>query len=115
MKDLVKNIQLILLAVILICTVLAVLLEIRNMFINQTVTLADLLLMFLYLEVLAMVRVFWDEQSISITLPINCNNSFIKIYNSTGKRDGRFTTIIRVFSNCIYSYCNSCIKTKTQR
>ena len=70
MKDLVKNIQLILLAVILICTVLAVLLEIRNMFMNQTVTLADLLLMFLYLEVLAMVRVFWDEQSIRITLPL---------------------------------------------
>ena len=70
MKDLVKNIQLILLAVILICTVLAVLLEIRNMFMNQTVTLADLLLMFLYLEVLAMVRVFWDQQSISITLPL---------------------------------------------
>ena len=70
MKILVKNIQLILLAIILICTVLAVLLEIRNMFMNQTVTLADLLLMFLYLEVLAMVRVFWDEQSISITLPL---------------------------------------------
>ena len=70
MKDLVKNIQLILLAVILICTVLAVLLEIRNMIMNQTVTLADLLLMFLYLEVLAMVRVFWNQQSISITLPL---------------------------------------------
>ena len=70
MKDLVKNIQLILLAVILICTVLAVLLEIRNMIMNQTVTLADLLLMFLYLEVMAMVRVFWDQQSISITLPL---------------------------------------------
>ena len=26
--------------------------------------------MFLYLEVLAMVRVFWDEQSISFTLPL---------------------------------------------
>ena len=36
----------------------------------QKVTLADLLLMFLYLEVLAMVRVFWDQQSISITLPL---------------------------------------------
>ena len=32
--------------------------------------LADLLLMFLYLEVLAMVRVFWSQQSISITLPL---------------------------------------------
>ena len=40
------------------------------MFINTSVTLADLLLMFLYLEVLAMVRVFWDQQSISITLPL---------------------------------------------
>ena len=70
MKDLVKNIQLILLAIILICTVLAVLLEIRNMFMNQTVTLADLLLMFLYLEVLAMIRVFWESQSIRITLPL---------------------------------------------
>merc|ERR1712225_236094 len=39
-------------------------------FLNQTVTLADLLLMGLYLEVLAMVRVFWDQQSISITLPL---------------------------------------------
>ena len=26
--------------------------------------------MFLYLEVLAMVRVFWNQQSISITLPL---------------------------------------------
>ena len=45
-------------------------LEIKLMFVNTSVTLADLLLMFLYLEVLAMVRVFWDQQSISITLPL---------------------------------------------
>ena len=44
--------------------------EARTMFSNMSVTLADLLLMFLYLEVLAMVRVFWDQQSISITLPL---------------------------------------------
>ena len=36
----------------------------------RSVTLADLLLMFLYLEVMAMVRVFWEEQSIRITLPL---------------------------------------------
>ena len=45
-------------------------LEINLMFSNKSVTLADLLLMFLYLEVMAMVRVFWDQQSISITLPL---------------------------------------------
>ena len=56
--------------IILISTVIAVGIEIRTMFSNMSVTLADLLLMFLYLEVLAMVRVFWDQQSISITLPL---------------------------------------------
>ena len=70
MRDLVKYLQLGLLGIILVSTIIAVVLEIKLMFINTSVTLADLLLMFLYLEVLAMVRVFWDEQSISITLPL---------------------------------------------
>ena len=70
MENITKNLQLILLSIILFSTVIAVGIEIRAMFLNQSVTLADLLLMFLYLEVLAMVRVFWDQQSISITLPL---------------------------------------------
>ena len=70
MEKITKTLQLILLSIILISTVIAVVMEIKNMFLNQSVTLADLLLMFLYLEVLAMVRVFWDQQSISITLPL---------------------------------------------
>ena len=70
MKDLVKYLQLSLLSIILVSTIIAVILEIKLMANNQSVTLADLLLMFLYLEVLAMVRVFWDQQSISITLPL---------------------------------------------
>jgi len=70
MKDIVKKIQLMVLVLILVSTVVAILLEVKIMFLAQNVTLADLLLMFLYLEVLAMVRVFWDSQSISITLPL---------------------------------------------
>ena len=70
MEKITKNLQFVLLTVILVSTVIAVGIEIRAMVINQSVTLADLLLFFLYLEVLAMVRVFWDEQSISITLPL---------------------------------------------
>ena len=65
-----KNLQLVLMVIILISTVIAVGIEINKMFLVKSVTLADLLLMFLYLEVLAMVRVFWDQQSISITLPL---------------------------------------------
>ena len=70
MENITKNLQLILLSIILFSTVIAVGIEIKAMFLNQSVTLADLLLMFLYLEVLAMVRVFLDQQSISITLPL---------------------------------------------
>ena len=70
MEKITKNLQLILLSIILISTVIAVGIEIKTMFLEKSVTLAVLLLMFLYLEVLAMVRVFWDQQSISITLPL---------------------------------------------
>ena len=70
MEKIIKNLQLVLLSVILVSTVLAVAIEIKTMFSIKSVTLADLLLMFLYLEVLAMVRVFWGQQSISITLPL---------------------------------------------
>ena len=70
MEKIAKNLQLVLMVIILISTVIAVGIEMRKMFQNRSVTLADLLLMFLYLEVLAMVRVFWTQQSISITLPL---------------------------------------------
>lgn len=70
MKNLIKNLQFGLLIIILLSTIVAVFLEIYNMYQLKTVTLADLLLMFLYLEVMAMVRVFWEQQSISITLPL---------------------------------------------
>ena len=70
MEKIVKQIQLLTLIIILISTVIAIGSELYQMFKIQTVTLADLLLLFLYLEVLAMVRVFWESQSIQITLPL---------------------------------------------
>jgi len=47
MEKIAKTLQLILLCIILISTVIAVGIEIKNMFLNQSVTLADLHLMFL--------------------------------------------------------------------
>ena len=70
MENIVKQIQLLALVIILGATVIAFGIEIYQMFEVQKVTLADLLLLFLYLEVLAMVRVFWESQSIQITLPL---------------------------------------------
>ena len=70
MEKITKNLQFVLLSIILLSTVIAVGIEIKRMIEVQSVELADLLLLFLYLEVMAMVRVFWDQQSISITLPL---------------------------------------------
>ena len=70
MENIVKQIQLIALVIILAATVIAFGIEIYQMIVVKKVTLADLLLLFLYLEVLAMVRVFWESQSIQITLPL---------------------------------------------
>ena len=70
MEKIVKQIQLLTLIIILISTVIAIGSELYQMFKIEKVTLADLLLLFLYLEVLAMVRVFWESQSIQITLPL---------------------------------------------
>ena len=82
MDKITKNLQFILLSIILISTVIAVGIELKRMIIEQSVNLADLLLMFLYLEVMAMVRVFWSQQSISITLPLLIAiTALSKIYN----------------------------------
>tara|TARA_B100001540_G_scaffold221073_1_gene195454 strand:+ start:135 stop:530 length:396 start_codon:yes stop_codon:yes gene_type:complete len=70
MEKIVKQIQLIALIIILISTVIAFGIEIFQMILNKKISLADLILLFLYLEVLAMVRVFWESQSIQITLPL---------------------------------------------
>ena len=70
MKNFVKQIQLIVLSIILISTIVAIGLEIKQMILNKSVGLADLLLLFLYLEVLAMIRIFWESQTIRITLPL---------------------------------------------
>ena len=70
MENIVKQIQLIALVIILISTVIAFRQEMYQKIMVKRVSLADLLLLFLYLEVLAMVRVFWESQSIQITLPL---------------------------------------------
>lgn len=58
------------LLVIAIATVIAFGAEIKLMVVAQKVTLADLLLMFIYLEVLAMVGVYLDSGKLPIRIPL---------------------------------------------
>ena len=87
MDNITKTLQLILLGVILVSTVIAVGIEIRTMFFNQSVTLADLLLMFLYLEVMAMVRFLGTTIYFNFFTSINCYNCFKSIYNTSKSMD----------------------------
>lgn len=58
------------LAVIAVATVLAALTEVGVMFNARAVTLADLLMLFIYLEVLAMVAVYLESHSLPVRLPM---------------------------------------------
>ena len=70
MDQVIRKIQLVAVAFILIATALAFLIEVNNMYIRQTVDLADLLLLFIYIEVIGMIRLFWQSKSIRITYPL---------------------------------------------
>ena len=65
--DIAQNIGLILVA---IATVIAFGIEVKVMIDNRAVTLADLLLLFIYLEVLAMVTIYLKSGKLPIRIPL---------------------------------------------
>tara|TARA_B110000971_G_C20004922_1_gene498622 strand:+ start:340 stop:720 length:381 start_codon:yes stop_codon:yes gene_type:complete len=59
-----------LLVIVALATLFAALVEVKVMLDNRMVTLADLLLLFIYTEVLGMVGAFYKSNKIPITLPL---------------------------------------------
>ena len=57
-------------AVILVATITAILFEIMRMLDVQYVELADLLLLFIYVEVIGMVRVYYVSNRVRMTYPL---------------------------------------------
>ena len=70
MDKIIRNIQLVAVAFIMLATAVAFLIEVNKMYINRNVDLADLLLLFIYIEVIGMIRLFWESKSIRITYPL---------------------------------------------
>lgn len=58
------------LLVIAVATVIAMGIEIWSMFQTRLVTLADLLLLFIYLEVLAMISIYLDSGKLPVRMPL---------------------------------------------
>ena len=59
-----------LLVIVALATLFAALVEVKVMLDNRMVTLADLLLLFIYTEVLGVVGAFYKSNKIPITLPL---------------------------------------------
>ena len=70
MNHTIRNIQLTAVLIVLISTVVAFFLEMRDMYFNRDITLADLLLMFIYIEVIGLVRSYWETRAVRITYPL---------------------------------------------
>ena len=70
MNSSIRNIQLVAVIVVLISTIIAFFLEMKEMYDNKDITLADLLLMFIYIEVIGLVRSYWETQAVRITYPL---------------------------------------------
>ena len=69
-SNIIKFIEKSLLALIALLTIVAVTQEILNIIENTKVELADLLLLFIYTEVLGMIGIFYISNRIPITLPL---------------------------------------------
>ena len=70
MNSMIRNIQLVAVIFVLVATVIAFFLEVREMYLNQNIELADLLLLFIYIEVIGLVRSYWETRSIRISYPL---------------------------------------------
>ncbi len=70
MNSTIRNIQLVAVLFVLFSTIIAFFLEVKDMYIKKDIDLADLLLMFIYIEVIGLVRSYWETRSIRISYPL---------------------------------------------
>ena len=70
MSNTIRNIQLTAVLFVLFSTIIAFILEVKLMYENKNIELADLLLMFIYIEVIGLVKSYWETRSVRITYPL---------------------------------------------
>ena len=60
----------IVLSILIVCTVIAIGMEIQAMIVNLKVTLADILLLFIYIEIIGMIKEYWVSKVIRMSYPL---------------------------------------------
>ena len=70
MNNTIRSIQLTAVVFVLFSTIIAFILEVKEMYENRNIELADLLLMFIYIEVIGLVRSYWETRAVRISYPL---------------------------------------------
>ena len=60
----------IILSILILCTIIAIGMEIQGMILNYKVTLADILLLFIYIEIIGMIKEYWISKVIRMSYPL---------------------------------------------
>ena len=60
----------IVLSLLIICTIIAIGMEIQGMALVYRVTLADILLLFIYIEIIGMIKEYWISKVIRMSYPL---------------------------------------------
>ena len=60
----------IVLSVLIVCTIIAIGMEKQGMFLVYRVTLADILLLFIYIEIIGMIKEYWISKVIRMSYPL---------------------------------------------
>ena len=60
----------IVLSVLIVCTIIAILMEVQGMIAVYRVTLADILLLFIYIEIIVMIKEYWISKVIRMSYPL---------------------------------------------
>ena len=58
------------LSVLIICTIIAIGMEVQGMIAVYKVTLADILLLFIYIEIIGMIKEYWVSKMIRMSYPL---------------------------------------------
>ena len=58
------------LSVLIVCTIIAIGMEVQGMIAVYKVTLADILLLFIYIEIIGMIKEYWVSKMIRMSYPL---------------------------------------------
>ena len=70
MNSYLELLEKIVLSVLIVCTIIAIGMEIQGMIEIYKVTLADILLLFIYIEIIGMIKEYWVSKMIRMSYPL---------------------------------------------